>query len=126
VPLADLAISTLANLGQVAEVLVGGADRARYGNDVFGAFGRDLVTADGRRMMGMAITPRQWKGLVAVLGIGAEVAEIENALDVSLSMDEGVRFSHRHKLVPLVALAVGRRKYAELAAAFDRNDVCWG
>src|SRR5207249_1837800 len=37
-PLGDLAAATLGDLGQLAEVLLSGADRPRIGNDLFGAF----------------------------------------------------------------------------------------
>jgi len=126
VPLSDIAISTMANLGQVAEVLAGGADRQRYGNDVFGAFGSDFVTADGKRLMVIALTPRQWKGLVDVLGLADEIAIIERKHGVSFALDEGVRFNHRDELGPLVAREVAKRNSSELAAAFDSNGVCWG
>ena len=53
-PLGDLAAATLGHLGQLAEVLLGG-DRPRQGNDLFGAFGRDFLTADGRRLMIVAV-----------------------------------------------------------------------
>mgnify|MGYP000889283082 FL=1 len=76
--LSDLAAATLGNLGQVAEVLAGG-DRPRGGNDLFGAFGRDFATRDGARLMIVAITPRQWSGLVDTLGIAAQIAAVEAA-----------------------------------------------
>jgi 2-methylfumaryl-CoA isomerase len=60
VPLSDVALASLANMGQVAEVLTAG-DRPRNGNALFGAFGRDFATADGQRVMVVAITGRQWK-----------------------------------------------------------------
>ena len=126
VPLTDLAITTVANLGQIAEVLAAGADRPRYGNDVFGAFGRDFVTADGKRLMVMALTPRQWTGLLEVLGIGAEVATIEARHGVSFATDEGLRFEFREQLVPLVSRAIAARHYDELRLAFTARDVCWG
>ena len=37
VPLGDVARATLGNLGQIAEVMLTGADRPRLGNDIFGA-----------------------------------------------------------------------------------------
>src|SRR5205085_9714047 len=77
--LSDLAAASLGHLGQVAETLAGG-DRARCGNDLFGAFGRDFETRDGERLMIVAITRRQWTGLVAALGIAAPVAELEARL----------------------------------------------
>jgi 2-methylfumaryl-CoA isomerase len=126
VPLADMGIATIANLGMLAEVLVTGGERARYGNDVFGAFGRDFVTADGKRIMLMAITPRQWSGLVESLDIGAAIARIESERDVSFAKDEGLRFVHRDAIVPLVEAAVARHALGALAPAFDRLGVCWG
>lgn len=125
IPLADVGIATIANLGQLAETLRSG-DRARYGNAVYGAFGRDFRTADGKRLMVMAITPRQWTGLVKVLGIGEAVAGIEASRSVSFDRDEGVRFEHRDALFPLVEAAVARRSSDELAQAFDAEGCCWG
>ena len=66
IPLSDVAIGTVANLGMLAEIFSTGANRERLGNTVYGAFGRDFVTADNIRLMIMAITPRQWTGLVNV------------------------------------------------------------
>ncbi len=125
IPLADIAMATLANLGQVAEVTAAGADRPRMGNDLFGAFGRDFATADGRRVMIVALTRRQWTDLVKALGIGDEVARIEGELGVDLAADEGLRFEHRDRLNPLVVHAVGARQLDELAEAFRGTGVCW-
>lgn len=124
IPLADVGIATIANLGQLAETLLGG-NRPRYGNAVFGAFGRDFVTADGRRLMIMAITPRQWSGLVETLGIGDAVAGIEASRGVSFATDEGARFQHRDALFTLVEAAVARREASELALTFDAKGCCW-
>jgi 2-methylfumaryl-CoA isomerase len=44
VPLSDVAIASLGHTGQIAEVLTGG-DRPRFGNDLFGAFGRAARSA---------------------------------------------------------------------------------
>lgn len=126
VPLSDVAIGTVANLGSLAEVLTTGANRERLGNAVFGAFGRDFTTRDGVRMMVMAITPRQWKGLVEVLGIAPEVAAIEAARGVSFAKDEGVRFVHRDALFALVEAKIAARDHAELAAALDTAGGCHG
>lgn len=125
IPLADVGIATIANLGQLAEVMQSG-DRGRYGNAVFGAFGRDFVAADGKRLMIMAITPRQWSGLVKVLGIADQVAGIEASRGVSFAREEGIRFEHRDALFPMVEAAVARRRSDELGAAFDAEGCCWG
>jgi 2-methylfumaryl-CoA isomerase len=125
IPLSDMAIASLGHLGQIGEVQTSGRDRPRVGNELFGAFGRDFLTIDGRRLMVTAITPRQWSGLVAVLGLEGKVAALEAELGVSFAREEGVRFEHRERLVPLVAAAIGRRPAAELGAAFDAQAVCW-
>ena len=49
VPLSDVAIGTVANLGGIAEVLHNNANRPRLGNAVYGLFGRDFVTKDNVR-----------------------------------------------------------------------------
>lgn len=125
VPLSDVAIASLAHMGQVAEVLQQG-DRPRMGNELFGAFGRDFATADGQRLMVVAITKRQWQGLVESLGLQAAVDGIEKSLGVSFGADEGLRFEHRALLMPLVEAAMARRTAQDLGQAFEARGVCWG
>jgi 2-methylfumaryl-CoA isomerase len=125
VPLSDLAASSLSHLGQVAEVLNGG-DRPRMGNDLFGAFGRDFVTADGKRIIVVAITPRQWSGLLKTLDLTEAVAAIEAELGVGFTKDEGARFTHRARLFPLFEAAFLARTSDALKPAFDAGGVTWG
>ncbi len=124
-PLGDLAAATLGHLGQLAEVLLSGEDRPRQGNDLFGAFGRDFTTADGRRLMIVAITPRQWRDLVERLALTDRVAALEAALGARFATDEGERYRHRAALFPLFEEAIGARSEAELAALFEGTGVCW-
>lgn len=126
IPLSDVAIGTVSNLGMLAEVLDTGDNRERLGNTVYGAFGRDFVTADYIRLMIMAITPRQWTGLVKVLDIAGEIALIESTRRVSFARDEGTRFEHRDALFPLVEAKVSKRLFDDLKAAFDANGCCYG
>lgn len=125
IPLSDIAGTTMANLGYLAESLMG-QDRARMGNDLFGAFGRDFLLKGGQRIMLVAITPRQWKGLLQVLEIEAEVAALEAELSVSFAANEGLRFDHRDRLFPIFEAAFARRTLEELKPSFDREGVCWG
>lgn len=126
VPLSDVAIGSAANLGMLAEVVSSGRNRDRLGNSVYGAFGREFVTADGVRLMVMAITPRQWAGLVTVLDIADDVAAIERVHGVSFAVDEGIRFEHRDALFALVAARIAARPLADLGPAFDTHGCCWG
>ena len=125
IPLSDIAASTIANLGMAAEAHLFGRQRARMGNDVYGAFGRDFVTRDGQRIMLVAITPKQWKGLVETLGIASTVAGLEAELRTSFVADEGARFTHRARLFPIFEQALANRDVAELASAFEVVGVCW-
>ncbi len=119
IPLSDVAIGTVANLGGLAEVLHSGANRPRLGNAVYGLFGRDFVTRDGVRTMIVVVTHRQWAQLLAALGIEAAVAAIETARGVSFAKDDGLRFEHRDALFPLFEAAIGARDHADLATALD-------
>jgi 2-methylfumaryl-CoA isomerase len=125
VPLSDLVASSLSHMGSLAEVLVSGADRPRMGNDLYGAFGRDFATVDGTRVMIVAITPRQWKGLVRELDLAAPVAALEAELGISFTADEAARFSHRDRLFPMFEAAIAARDLATLGPAFEAGGVTW-
>ncbi|MEH3035881.1 MAG: CoA transferase [Sphingomonas adhaesiva] len=119
VPLSDVAIGTVANLGGIAEVLAAGENRERLGNTVYGLFGRDFATADGERVMIVVVTPRQWRQLLAALGLTGAVAAIEAERGVSFATDDGERFRHRDALFPLFERAIAARDHATLAPLLD-------
>ena len=123
IPLSDVAIGTVANLGGIAEVLYTGANRPRLGNAVYGLFGRDFVTADGVRTMIVVVTPRQWANLVAALNLESAIAAIEVERGVNFAKDDGLRFNHRDALYPLFEAAIGARTHADLTAAFDAGGI---
>lgn len=123
--LADVALATMGHLGYIGEVMVNDADRDRHGNYLFGAFGRDFVTRDGVRLMVLAVSPRQWAGLIRVTESAAAVEKIaaEHQLDFS---HEGDRFEARVPLAALFASWIEKRDVAVIAAAFDEASICWG
>ena len=123
IPLSDVAIGTVANLGGIAEVLYEGENRPRLGNAVYGLFGRDFVTADRVRTMIVVVTPRQWVNLIDALGLKQAIAALEASRGVSFATDDGLRFTHREALFPLFEEAIGARTHADLAAAFDAGGV---
>jgi 2-methylfumaryl-CoA isomerase len=123
VPLSDVAIGTVANLGGIAEVLYTGENRPRMGNAVYGLFGRDFVTADGKRTMIVVVTPRQWTNLVAALKLETAVAAVEAERGVSFAKDDGLRFNHRDALYPIFEAAIAARIHADLAEAFDAGGI---
>jgi 2-methylfumaryl-CoA isomerase len=92
--LKDVAAAMLGHLGIIGEVEVNGAAREKSGNALYGAYGQDFVCADGRRVMVIGLTDRQWRGLLNVTGMREAMAALELRLGESLS-DEGARFRHR-------------------------------
>jgi 2-methylfumaryl-CoA isomerase len=126
VPLSSVAFGALGALGQLAEVELGGADRSRGGNHLYGAFGRDYRCADGRFVMLVAITRRQWQGVVRALGLTEGIAALEARRGVDFSADEGLRHTHREAIDALIEPAVAALTSEELAARLEANDVLWG
>ncbi len=115
VPLGDVAIGTAFNAGAAAEMLYRGADRERIGNAIWGAFGRDFLSRDGRRFMVAALTAKQWNALLDAFEVRGEVAELEARLGVDLSAGDHERFQNRHALFDLFQAAAAKLDYAELA-----------
>jgi 2-methylfumaryl-CoA isomerase len=124
VPLSDIAATTLAHLGQIGEISVNAPARRRSGNDLFGAFGRDFRTSDGKRLIVVGITARQWTGLVETLGIGRKVGALEAELGVSLEL-EADRFRHRERLFAIVQDVIGAKTHDEVAATLTASGACW-
>ncbi|GAN00303.1 mesaconyl-CoA C1-C4 CoA transferase [alpha proteobacterium U9-1i] len=125
VPLSDLVASNLSHVGAVAEVMVADDDRPRMGSDLYGAFGRDFTTADGERVMLVAISSRQWIGALRALELGDAVAVLERELGVSFARDEGLRFRHRERLFALFEAVIAKGTLSDLGPAFDAAGVTW-
>jgi 2-methylfumaryl-CoA isomerase len=122
--LEDVALASIGHLGLIAEAQLG-TERARYGNALFGAFGRDFVTLDGERVMVIGLTLKQWRSLCAATGIGESIKALGTQRGVNLD-HEGERFGAREEIAALVGAWIGARLFAEVAKAFDTQSVCWG
>src|SRR5262249_19540792 len=85
VALDDVALATAGTLGFLAEAEVNGVSRPRVGNHIYGSFGRDFTTRDGRRVMVVALTGRHWADLLQATGLRAPVAALEEALGADFS-----------------------------------------
>jgi 2-methylfumaryl-CoA isomerase len=122
--LQDVGLAVMYHLGFIEEARRG-QPRQRHGNELFGAFGRDFVTADGERVMVVGLTLKQWRTLCEALGIQAEVDALAARLGLDLAQ-EGNRFRARRELAQVVGARIAARPLAELARDFDRLGVCWG
>jgi 2-methylfumaryl-CoA isomerase len=125
VSLANVAIATMAHLGFVADVVVNGRRRLREGNYLFGSFGCDFSTVDGRRVMVVALTARHWRNLVAMCGIAETITALQRTLGVDLS-DEEARYRYREVLAALMRPWFESQPYDELTSQLDEAQVLWG
>ncbi len=125
IALLDVALATLGHMGFIAEVEACKRERPRYGNDLFGAFGRDFATRDGHRVMIIALTARQWLNLrkATQLGVQFDALAAEMGLDLNL---EGNRFQARDSIASVLGSWIAARDYAEVSSIFRQYDVCFG
>ncbi len=123
-PLDDVALATAANLGFLTEAMVNGVQRPRLGNAIFGQYGRDFVSSDGRRFMVVALTPRHFRDLTELTGTTQAVAALADALGADFS-DEGQRYGHRELLNDLFEGWFGSHTAAEVTAALSDSSVLW-
>jgi 2-methylfumaryl-CoA isomerase len=125
VALSDVAFAMVGNLGKIAEAQLCRRERQKEGNYLYGAFGRDFLTADGRRVMVVALTPHQWKALVDATGLHAAFELVEQQMDVDLSK-EGDRFAAREILGAILKPWTITHTLDEIGRIFDEHGVCWG
>ena len=124
IALSDVAIGLLSSLGMVDEPRLAVEPRARDGNYLYGAFGRDFLLADGTRVMIVAITLKQWRALVGAVGLAAELAALEESHGLDFER-EGDRFLARYDIADLVERWCGARTSSEVADVFEVHGVSW-
>ena len=123
--LSDVAFAMVGNLGRIAEAQLGGQDQAKDGNYLYGGFGHDFPTRDGRRVMVVALTHRQWVALRDVTELGPACEKIEEATGYDLDTESG-RFEGRDFLAALLRPWFAARDLAEIREAFTGTGVSWG
>ena len=123
--LADVAFSIVGHLGFIGEAVVNDEDRQANGNYVFGSFGRDFATADGKRAMVTALTSRQWQSLVEATETSEDFNDLEARSRLDLS-DEGARFAAREEISAILEPWFAARSLEQVRRILDAHRVCWG
>jgi 2-methylfumaryl-CoA isomerase len=123
--LSDVAFAMVGNLGRIAEAQLGGQDQHKDGNYLYGAFGHDFETRDGRRVMVVALTERQWTALVETTGIEQACRDLEHATGYDLSSESG-RFQGRDLIAALLRPWFASRDLAAIRTEFAGTNVSWG
>jgi 2-methylfumaryl-CoA isomerase len=125
IALSDVAFATVGHLGRIAEVQLEGRDQPRDGNYLYGAFGGDFPTSDGRRVMVVALTGRQWKALKEVTGTEELFATVEAATGHDFRGEAG-RYKGRDLIRELLTPWFAARTLAEIRETFAGTGVSWG
>lgn len=123
--LKDVALAMIGNFGMIGEVMVNDADRPRQGNYLYGAFGRDFETLDGKHLMVVGLTDMQWQSLIGATGLGNAVEALAARLCLDLE-DEGNRFRARQQIAALLEPWFHARTLAEAAEILNAHRVTWG
>ncbi len=123
--LSDVGLAVAGHLGLVGEAILEPEPRGRFGNDVYGTFGRDFRTGDGRYVMVLALTARQWASLGEAVGLSGAFSELEARFGADFR-EESARWLHRKPIFELVERWVAARNLAEVREAFDAHGVLWG
>jgi 2-methylfumaryl-CoA isomerase len=122
--LKDVALAMLGHLGKIAEVMVNDADRPKDGNYLYGAFGRDFGTLDGKRLMVVALTLSQWVNLVRVTQLDDELVALAKRLRLDFAK-EGDRFRARREIARVFEPWFATKLLAEIRHQFDTAGVTW-
>ena len=123
--LSDVAFAMVGNLGRIAEAELGARDQQKDGNYLYGAFGHDFETRDGRRIMAVALTARQWSALVDATGIAQACHDVEHATGYDFDSESG-RFQGRDLIAALLRPWFASRDLAEIRKIFAGTGVSWG
>jgi len=124
IALKDVALAMLGNLGIIGEVTINDEERPKLGNALFGAYAQDFVCKDGRRVMVVGLTGRQWRNLKVATGTEAGMDALADRLGADLD-EEGERFIHRHAITDVLRPFFESHAVADFAETFNKGGVTW-
>jgi 2-methylfumaryl-CoA isomerase len=124
IALKDVALAMLGHLGKIAEVMVNDADRPKDGNYLYGAYGRDFGTLDGKRLMIVGLTRAQWSNLVKATGLAEDLQALGSRLHLDLAK-EGDRFRARREISRILEPWFATRMLSEIRRIFTEHNVTW-
>src|SRR6266571_1370149 len=123
--LEDVGLAVTGHLGLIGEAILEEEARERHGNHVYGTFGRDFATRDGRRVMVLALTAGHWRSIVEATGLSGEFSQMEARLGLYFN-NEGDRWRGRKEICERLDEWIAARNLNNVANIFDRNHVLWG
>jgi 2-methylfumaryl-CoA isomerase len=122
--LKDIAAATLGHLGMIGDAVLNETPRTKSGNALYGAYGQDFLCADGRRVMVIGLTSRQWSGLLKVTGTERQMDNLARGKRRNLN-DEGARWDLRHEITDILKPWFAERRSTDIAKLFDEAKLTW-
>ncbi len=119
--LSDVALASTAHLGRLGQAQLNQVTR-KDGNFLYGAFGHDFITADGRRVMVVGLTERQWSALISATGFDALLMSSKLGVDLS---SEGGRFNAREAIRTELDGWFAARSLKTIQKLFESAGVLW-
>jgi 2-methylfumaryl-CoA isomerase len=123
--LSDVGLAVAGHLGLISEAILNEEPRGRFGNSIYGTFARDFSTRDGRHVVVLALTPRQWRCLGEATGLTERFSELGARLGLDFRQ-EGDRWSGRREISDLLASWIAQHSLADVRELFDAQGVMWG
>lgn len=123
--LADVALATMGHLGYIGEATINGAERGPIGNHIYGTFGRDFKTRDGKRLMIVGVSANQWQAIVKVTGQQQAIANLGRTMGLDFDR-EGDRYAGREAICQLMEPWFAQRDFDQLTQQLESAGVCWG
>jgi len=124
ISLADVALAGVGSMGWLAEAATRGTARPRHGNHMYGSFGSDFATADGRRVMVVALTEGQWRALRDVTETGKVFEALEQVLDADLTLEQD-RYRLRETIAAVLRPWFEQRDFATVSELLEKAHVLW-
>ena len=123
-PLQDMALAVTSALGYLGEAVINEVDRPRFGNEIFGTFGRDFRTRDGRYVMICIFSDRHVDALAKAGGFADAFARIERDKGLDLKTDAG-RWLARAELCAVIEPWVAAHTAEEISESLKAAGALW-
>ena len=123
-PLQDMALAAVSATGYLAEAVINQVDRPRYGNEIYGTFGRDFRTRDGRYVMICIFSDRHVDALAKAGGFAEAFRKIESDKGVDLKL-EADRWNARAELCAVIEPWVAGQTADEVGAKLRKEGALW-
>ncbi|MDB5487802.1 MAG: L-carnitine dehydratase/bile acid-inducible protein [Reyranella sp.] len=123
-PLQDMALAAVSASGYLGEAVINQVDRPRYGNEIYGTFGRDFRTKDSRYVMICIFSDRHVDALAKAGDFADAFRKIESDKGVDLKL-EADRWNARAELCAVIEPWVAGQTADEVGAKLKKEGALW-